>query len=273
MKENSVIQTVEEVYDITEEGTTKPLRVRLSNNEIAVVKYPNNSCGNQILVNELISSMVAEIIGLKTPPFGICHLSEDLILDLNPDWGLDSDNSGLCFYTKYISSSIPITFGTLMAMEIKDFDLERLILFDHIICNRERHAGNMILGVGQINQLYAIDHGTIFTKGVRYNKESLLNEVSDECIFDMSILQTNHKMYDCLQSRFNCTNAGLLEQCDEILNKLSRDDFKNIESKIPNEWINCVESDTITKLIEAMSCRVDNLKKITQLIIHERSIN
>ena len=58
------------------------------------------------------------------------------------------------------------------------------------------------------------------------------------------------------------------EQCDEILNKLSRDDFKNIESKIPNEWINCVESDTITELIEAMSCRVDNLKKITQLIIH-----
>ena len=96
--------------------------------------------------------------------------------------------------------TIIVTPGTLSLGEERSFDLPKLIAFDHLICNRERHAGNMIIEIEKEQKyLYAIDHGTIFTKGVRYDISSLQEEIKTACIFESSIMKANKKCIDVWQ--------------------------------------------------------------------------
>lgn len=271
MKQIEKILNVEEVYTMVEEGVTKPLKVRLNNGEEAIVKYPNNSCGNQVLLNEYICSCIAQKVDIKIPQFGVCRLSEEIIETLTPEWGLDASNAGLCFFSKLVTSSIPVTFGTLSIVDEPSFDLAKLIAFDHLICNRERHNGNMLIEMGkEQNCLYAIDHGTIFTTGVRYDACSLLEEIKDIHIFDNSIIRANEKMYKCLASRFACSNQDIESRCKEMKTAIADAALKKIKENLPNEWIKMTESGTIERLIDAISKRRDKLDEIANLIIRER---
>ena len=49
---------------IIEEGVTTPIRCRLSDSSDAVVKYPRNRFGIEVLVNEWIGNCIADTIGL-----------------------------------------------------------------------------------------------------------------------------------------------------------------------------------------------------------------
>lgn len=271
MKRIEEVLNVDEVYTMVEEGVTKPLKVRLGNGEEAIVKYPNNNCGNQVLLNEFVCGCIAQEIDINVPPFGVCQLSDEIIETLPYEWGLDVENAGLCFFSKLITSSIPVTFGTLSVVDDPSFNLARLIVFDHLICNRERHDGNMIIEMGKgQNYLYAIDHGTIFTTGVRYDARSLQEEIKDTRIFDSSIMSANEKMYKCLASRFACSNQEIEKQCKEMKAAVDDDILKKIKENVPNEWIKMAESDTIERLTNAICKRRDKLDEIASLIIRER---
>lgn len=272
MKKIEEILEIEEVYTIVEQGVTRPLRVRLNNNYNAIIKYPNNVCGNQVLINEYVCSCIAEKIGIKIPVFGLCRLSKDLINSLDSEMEIDESNSGICFFSKVISASTPITFGTLSSMNIVEFDLAKLIVFDHLICNRERHIGNMIVSIGKENYLYAIDHGTIFTESVRYDKSSLEKEMTDERILDKSILEKNKEMYTGLQKKFSCSCEDLKKQAGLIKEILDDTTMKKIKENVPNEWIKIIGSDIIKKLIEVISCRRDRICEIIDFVIDERGI-
>ena len=46
---------VEEIHGVAEEGTTEPIRCRLSDGHDAFVKYPNNRCGTPVLIKPPIA--------------------------------------------------------------------------------------------------------------------------------------------------------------------------------------------------------------------------
>lgn len=116
---------IQEIFDIVEQGVTMPVRAILSDGRKVIAKYPNNIIGNQILVNEFIGSSIAKAIDVNVPEYGVCIMSDDVIEQASLEYdGLSADNSGTCFYTEYISQSIPITNGIIMSMSIEDLMLQ-----------------------------------------------------------------------------------------------------------------------------------------------------
>ena len=259
-----------EIYGITEQGATAPIRVGLSDGTMAIAKYPNNACGNQILVNEWVCSCIAERINLCIPKFGICNLSKDVIEAMGSEAELDERNSGRCFYTSYIANSIPLTNGTLLSLGLDGFKLERLILFDHIIGNHERHRGNLLVDMGKGIKLYAIDHGTIFTNSVRYELDDLLKQLDKRMLKDASILKDNSESYDLLFHIKNLDQLEMEHEVEHIKHVLTAGFLNEIKKSIPDEWINLAESDTIDRLLDAIEYRATYLDEICEMIISER---
>lgn len=80
---------IEEIFDIIEQGTTMPVRCRLSNGLNVIVKYMNNPYGQMVLVNEFVGNCVADVLGVTIPEFGICNLSENVISSTNVNESID----------------------------------------------------------------------------------------------------------------------------------------------------------------------------------------
>lgn len=258
-----------QIHGVTEQGATMPIRVSLSNGKEAVAKYPNNNCGNQILVNEFVCSCIGDAIELAIPDFGIGYLSEEVIWAAGGELGLDEANCGMCFYTKYIPNGVPVTAGPLMSLHIDTLKIERLILFDHIIGNYERHNGNLLLDISKEKRLYAIDHGTIFTTSVRYGLKDLINHQSIDVMRDPSILNENQELYHNLLLMKRLDPAELWSEAQAMQHILSYGFFQSIKKSIPNEWISLVGNDTIDRLLETIQCRVIHLKEIYEMIMSE----
>ena len=147
---------VEEVLDIIEVGATIPVRCRLANGMNVVVKYMKNPFGQRVLINELIGSCISDMIGLNIPEYGICNLSKDVIINTNLNEDIDERNAGIAFYTKDYSSTVPPVRSMLTFVEEKQ--TEKIILFDHIVNNIDRHMGNLLLDLHQNAILYIIDN-------------------------------------------------------------------------------------------------------------------
>lgn len=102
MRRADVIFEIEEIFDIIEQGTTMPVRCRLSNGLNVIVKYMNNPYGQMVLVNEFVGSCVADVLGVTIPEFGICNLSENVISSTNANECIDEINSGPAFFRVHI---------------------------------------------------------------------------------------------------------------------------------------------------------------------------
>ena len=247
-----------------------PVRALLSDGRKVIAKYPNNIIGNQVLVNEFIGSSIAEAIGVNIPEYGVCKLSDDVIEQTLLEYdGLSADNSGTCFYTEYISQSIPITNGIIMSMTIEDFDVANLILFDHIICNRDRHKGNMILDTEK-NRLYSIDHGTLFAKGPKYDMDSLAEYQNADSLNDIGILKSNYDIYSILWRKFSCGDKDISEACEKIKKELPMERLEQIKDSIPLSWCDLMGSDIINRLFDIIQFRINGLETICKLIIDAR---
>ena len=96
MSRVDVIFEIEEIFDIIEQGTTMPVRCRLSNGLNVIVKYMNNPYGQMVLVNEFVGSCVADILGVTIPAFGICNLSEKVISSTNMNESIDERKGEKC---------------------------------------------------------------------------------------------------------------------------------------------------------------------------------
>ena len=137
----SGIIEVEEIHGIIEQGTTMPMRCRLKNGMNVVVKYMRNPYGQRVLVNEWIGSNIADMIGLTIPEYGICNIEESVIEYTNFNEDIDIRNAGIAFYTKVYSKTIPINPRAMLS-EVANHETEKIILFDHLVNNYDRHDGN-----------------------------------------------------------------------------------------------------------------------------------
>lgn len=118
---------VEEIHDIIEQGTTMPVRCRLKNGMDVVVKYMKNPYGQRVLINEWIGSNIADVIGLTIPEYGICNMSETVIVNTNYNEEIDIKNAGYAFYSKTYSKTIPIITRAMLS-DVKNHETEKIIL-------------------------------------------------------------------------------------------------------------------------------------------------
>lgn len=265
----SEIIEVEEIFKIVEQGTTLPVKCRLKNGMDVIVKYMKNPWGQQVLLNEWLGSNIADIIGLTIPEYGICNLTKKVIVNTNENDEIDERNAGLAFYTKYYSKTIPVKQQRLILDSVCNKETEKLILFDHIVNNNDRHVGNLLCDISKGATLYTIDNSHIISlePKVPFVYEEMID---DKEIISNRVLQSNSEIYDLL-SRTTGFSENEMRLCAlEAKSSLSMDVIEEIIESIPEEWVNSVGKDKTNRLFGVIKKRIAMLEEIAEMIIRER---
>lgn len=263
---NRMLQIVE-IIDVLEQGVTEPIKCKLSDNSMAVVKYPNNARGTAVVVNEFIGYSLAKRLGITVPDFGICELSIDTIQSINDLEEIDERNAGLCFYTVELNNTVP----KIIRGHVKNRETEKIILLDHILNNFDRHNGNLLMSIAT-GLLYVIDFSHIFSKGPypNYDSDFFNRGKNIDTYLYNSILQENRDVYDelCIWCGYDEEQMRLeAKNCQELLN---RQFIKEVLDSIPQSWSVAIGGDRVLQNIENfINFRIEHIDEICSYIILE----
>ena len=260
-----------EVGELIGQGVTFPVRCRLSEEVNAIIKYPKNPAGSSVLINEWIGNSIADIIGLTIPRYGCCYLSEEVIEATNCNEEIDDNNAGLCFFSALKSNTVPANRRSLLNAVNKE--TERLILFDHLINNEDRHLGNLLYEVSRDKKVYFIDCSHIMVP-LSHRLDvpvDLQWNLSDETILNPHLL-TNNKdnLYDILCETMGYKEEVLYLERDRIRNVLDLSVLAEIRKSIPHEWENISSGRKIDDLFSIIKERLMRIDEITDMIARER---
>ena len=260
-----------EVKDIIDQGVTFPVRCRLSGDINAIIKYPKNPVGSSVLINEWVGNSIADVIGLTIPGYGCCYLSEEVIEATNYNEEIDNNNAGLCFFSILISNTVPANRHSLLKATNKE--TERLILFDHLINNEDRHIGNLLYEVSRDRKVYFIDCSHIMVP-LNHRLDVPLDlqwNLSDEAILNPHLLTNdNDNLYDLLCETMGYKEEILYLERDRIRKALDFSVLDDIRKTIPVEWENITSGRKTDDLFSIIKERLMRIDEITDMIAQER---
>jgi len=265
-KYNNNLIDVEEIYGFLERGVTRPLRCRLQDGRIAIVKYMRNPLGQRVLINELVGSCIADIIGLSIPSFGICELSNDVIYNSNDEEEIDELNAGPAFYTEFYSQSVPPNLKSFLSLVINK-ETERIILFDHIVNNNDRHEGNLLLVMNHTVRMVAIDNSNIITD---YSNKDFKAELNSSVIESDKLMSQNRDIYNLLIANVGFNENVLREEARNIQSIVTEGVLRDIRNIIPVEWTNNVDAGYVDCVFSVIKARVKALVEIEEIVIESR---
>ena len=270
-RKNEKVIEVEEILDIIEQGYTMPVKCRLKNGENVIVKYIKNPGGQQVLINEWIGSNLADIIGLTIPEYGLCYISEEVIKNTNYNEEINEDNAGIAFYSKYYSKAIPaISLGIMSSVQNKE--AEKIIIFDHLVNNNDRHNGNLLCDISKGSTLYVIDNSHIITlePNVKFIYEEAIKE---EEILSNRIMRTNRDVYDLLCVATGYNENRVKEYAKKIKEMLTQEVLEEIKQSIPISWRETVGDEKINQMFGIINKRLMLIEEIAEMIIRERRLS
>lgn len=256
-----------EIIDLLDQGVTEPIKCKLSDDSMAIVKYPNNARGTAVIVNEFIGFSLARKIGITVPDYGICELSIDSIRSINDLEEIDERNAGLCFYSVELNNTVP----TIIRGHIKNRETEKIILLDHILNNFDRHDGNILMSVAS-GLLYIIDFSHIFSKGPypNYDSDFFIRGRDDDSYLYNTILKENKVVYDNLSLWCGYDDEQMRHEANNIQILLNRQFIKEVLGSIPKSWIDAIGGKSVMRSIEDfISFRVAHINEICSYIITE----
>ncbi len=259
---------VEQIFDIIDEGTTMPVRCRLKNGEDVVVKYMRNPYGQKILVNEWIGNSIADLIGLTIPRFGLCNLTEEVIDHTNQNEDIDTRNAGIAFYSVWHPKSIPVSSRTF-STSIENREVEKIILFDHLVNNIDRHNGNLICDIAKGAILYSIDNSHIILDQGNLSLD-IEDALDKKMILSNTILSKNKEIYDILCDSIGYVEKNIRLYAKEIKRVLSDDVLTGIKDSIPKIWVESIGNQKIDNMFRAVKYRVELIDELAEMIIIER---
>ncbi len=259
---------------LIEEGVTYPIHCTLSNGIDAIVKYPRNHVGTEVLINEYIGNSIADEIGLTIPRYGVCDLSIDAILDSDCYDELSESNCGISFFSEFIPNTVPANDRLLSNSFSKE--TERIILFDLLICNEDRHEGNIICPVSDHSTPIFIDCSHILTADDHSLHSDLTQcrKYDDENLYNLRMLTDNRKnVYNKLCRTIGYKNDRLMLECKNIKEKLKSSVLDSIRSSIPGSWLTNNTLPRVNAMFEIIIKRLSILDRLTECIVKEREAN
>ena len=221
--------------------------------------------------DELVGNTIADLIELNIPKFGLCNLTREVIENTNQNEEIDIDNSGLSFFSMVIPNAVPVT--SLLLSKVSNKETERLILFDHLINDEDRHIGNILCTVSSVTKIFFIDCSHILTA----NNHSLNRafdlewELSPEKILDNHLLANkNSNLYDLLCNTVGYREDVLFSESKRIQSVVTKGELKNIQDSIPKEWLTDNSKKRVQDMFIILEKRVSLLNDITAMIAEER---
>lgn len=261
------VSTINRYYD---NGKTEPLGCVLNNGTEAVVKYRNNNEGNLILINEFVSYQIARKIGLNVPLSGICILDADN--ENKTDRVFDRTNYGLAFYSTFVNKTIPFNPGIVHMLDnITEFP--KMVLFDHIVYNKDRHGGNILITMTKPALFYPIDHSNVFKHEAIWDANTFRRGMAEKDYLDREILNSNRYVYEAFRVHKGLRKSNLIDLCTELKSNLTEQDLAAIKDSIPVQWVtDAGGSSNIEILFEYLNFRIYNLDRICEMILEEGGI-
>ena len=266
----SIDRYVALIYGIFKEGVTRPIFAQFQDGTYVVVKYMNNPQGQHVLMNEWVSYQIAKKVGLPILDAGICLLDNraqfqysdfELLFDANEE--MTEKNYGYAFYSTYLPKAVPLTEGLLR--KIDKIVLARLIIFDHIIYNTDRHSGNLLIQLKKEPQLFALDHSHVFKNQCIWDKYTFMQGIRSNDYLDTAICDANQEIYGQISRVTSLEESDVRSEIIRIQNDLTMKTIEDTIELVPKEWSEDVEED-LRYLSQYLLYRIQHLPDMLPLI-------
>lgn len=258
---SNIYHYLKEAYFPLTNGCTKPVRGKLDNEKLAIIKLFNNIEGNLTLVNEYICYKIALSLHLPIVKSGICICNTSTIY--NNDC-IALSNYGPCFYSTYLENSTTLKSGVVRLLSNIDV-FYSLLLFDHLIYNKDRNIYNLLTTYTKADISFRlIDHSHVFKNETLWDSHCFRIGMSDFDITDIDIMTSNDDLYSMFLHAMNFNKEKLYDSREIFKASINESMLHTIINEIPAEWdLSKKDSDT---LIEHLLYRLDNITFICDTI-------
>lgn len=214
-------------------GVTKPYIINCSGEEY-VVKFTQNPEGDRALINEFVCAHIADLLDLPLTKPSLIKVNDEFIQDYGDELKQHVTKNiepGLHFGTKKIQKVFPINTPQILSRANNKDIIPAIILFDHIICNKDRdsNGGNLIFDYTN-NKIIVIDHTHAFDIGPLWNDHQLKLRIGEK----ITPLEMSGYVYHKLVPYVNGHNpfSTILDKLDSI----TFDTLTEIMNNIPQSW-------------------------------------
>lgn len=235
----------------------------------AFIKFKGNPQGCLCLINELISYRLAKLLGVLMPLSGVANIN-DITIDNSYSYEINLQHEkGSCFYSKRIEKGVPLNRQAMKFVSNKDI-YEKIILFDHLIYNKDRNDGNILLsGKKSEKIIYAIDHTHVFKNESIWNGVALRQGILANDFEDTVILE-NNTIYDLFFDDKNITRASLREVAINFQQIINSKVLDEVLKDLPKDWL--IEKDDLIALRDYLLYRSSHLLDMCEMIVKEKGL-
>lgn len=245
-------------------GITEPKYAILNDGSQSVVKLSHGPEGNLVLFNEYICYRMALLLDIPMPYCGIGIMDENTEI-LDPDIA-SNKNYGYAFYSTYIPKTTKLLPSIIHLMQNKE-DFIKVLLFDHIIFNKDRNEGNLLVQFYRDDiSLKVIDHTHVFINGAIWDGNCLKRAISENDLLSTEVLKWNERLYGMFYRNMSITKEILAQNSGMFRNKMNYDIIKKFIEECPEEWRPSGENEEI--LIEYLMYRIKHIDTIISTIIN-----
>lgn len=272
---------VTQILKCYEQGVTFPFLCKLSDTRLAVVKYPRNTLGSYVLINEYIAYRIAKRLNLTISDCGYCDFPATCALTdkfrdqwyESPDLFSDTDDIGVSFYSEFIPKTVPPNSSLVSLLENKQ-EFIKLVLFDHIIFNVDRHEGNLLVTIGPAGKFFIIDHSNIFCCNHQWTAKELQQRIEQNDYNSNELLQesANNEIYNLFWPCCQYTMEAILQTAKEMQTMLPPDFIHAMIEDIPKEWRAYISVDDWSAMEKYLNYRIEHLENIANVIARERGM-
>lgn len=250
-------------------GATNPI-YGTSNDKNYIIKTINNIEGNKVLINELICYLIAKKLKFPIPNACFGEIDSNTLIHKNvlDSKDFDSNCFGLAFCSEFINSAMTIS-SSKMITSTNNYKwlLPKLMLFDHLIYNKDRNKGNLLISYSKKDKnLYVIDHSHTFNLEALWNSVGLKQKIIDEDFKDNSIMDSNQYLYSKFNSALKIDMITMQETIKYFKENLNVDFFKSLVENVPKVWEN--DKDELDALTNYLIYRMEHIDYFADLIIN-----
>ncbi|MDU2282265.1 HipA family kinase [Clostridium paraputrificum] len=248
-------------------GITIPIH-GTSNGLHYIVKTFNNVEGNKTLINELVCYLIAKKLSLPIPDAKLGIIDKNTKIDENVSELEDfsEDCFGLAFCSTYLNPVTTISSSKMLKLSSNyKWLLPKLMLFDHLVYNKDRNKGNLLISLSKNNnQLFIIDHSHTFNLEAIWNSIGLEQKMQEFDIYDDRIMLGNWYHYSKFKTVSNIDILTMKDTVNYFRENLSKDFFESLVDNIPEVWEN--DKEEIRALIKYLLYRFEHLDVFADII-------
>ena len=140
-------------------------------------------------------------------------------------------------------------------------------MFDHIIFNRDRNEGNLLVRFYKDDvSLKVIDHTHVFINGAIWDSGCLKTAMRECDLFSTEVLEYNKRLYSMFYRNISITKEALEQAGLEFKNKINSNVIKKLIEECPQEWRPMQENENA--LVEYLMYRINHFDTIISTILN-----